>query len=408
MPSSGLSTCATYSVGMATVATPLYLGEIASTSVRGLFGSLNQLAVVLSIFFAQAMAAAAQLENLHYRWVLGAPAILGAAQLLMLPLMPESPRWCLSAGGGVEAAQAALRRLRVSGDSSALDEELEQMRSDLRKMMRRTAAAGNRRRGVLALWKKQPDMRLPLVAASVMMMGQQCSGINAVFYYSTSFFASAGLSNPLIGTLLASGVNALAMVATVPMMERAGRRRLLLVGIGGMLFAALALSMVLLAEESPHLDVSRHTLDTAAIGFVLLFVATFELGPGPIPWQIGAEIFPEGPRATAMGFAATLNWLCNASVGLGFPLMQGALGPYVFFPFAAVLALWLGFTFRFVPETRGRSVSEIQAEFLRLAGIHRRSTTIISEAADMLHGVPGASSAQPPDVEQGGTSPNSD
>lgn len=388
------------------MAVPLYLGEIASTSVRGLFGSLNQLAVVLSIFAAQGLGAAAQLSHVHYSWVLGAPALFGAAQLLLMFLVPESPRWCLSMGGGIDSARVALVRLRRRDDAAALEDELEQMQSDLRKMRKSAAATGSRRQGVVELWRKR-DLRLPLLTAGIMMVGQQCSGINAVFYYSTSFFQSAGLSNPVVGTLLASGVNAIAMVATVPMMERAGRRRLLLLGILGMLISALALSAVLIAEESPHVQLKRSMLDTAAIGFVLLFVATFELGPGPIPWQIGAEIFPEGPRATAMGFAATLNWLCNAAVGLGFPPMQRALGPYVFFPFAAVLAGWLVFTFRFVPETRGRTVAQVQAEFLKMAGSDVRSSAI-SEASGMLHGMATASSTDNAGVESGSGTPPED
>jgi hypothetical protein len=338
--------------------------------------------------------------------VLGAPLLVGAAQLLLMPLLPESPRWCLSTGGGVDTARVALARLRQAGDTAALEEELEQMQSDLRNVRKSAAAMGNRRQNVIELWRKQRDLRLPLLTAGIMMIGQQFSGINAVFYYSTSFFQSAGLSNPIVGTLLASGVNAIAMVATVPLMERAGRRRLLLLGILGMLISALALSAVLIAEESPDVQMVRSTLDAAAISFVLLFVATFELGPGPIPWQIGAEIFPEGPRATAMGFAATLNWLCNAAVGLGFPPMQRALGAYVFFPFAAILAAWLGFTYRFVPETRGRTVSQVQAEFLKMTGMGARASGGGgSEAAGMLHGMPAASSTDNTGLESGSTSP---
>lgn len=248
------------------------------------------------------------------------------------------------------------------------------MAAELRQMMReeertRTSVASEANlRSVVALWRTRPDMRLPLLTAGVMMVGQQWSGINVVFYYSTTFFRSAGLSNPLVGTLLASGVNALAMLAVVPLMERAGRRRLLLVGISGMLAAALGLTALLLARASSEVTVGGGALDVLSVSFVLLFVATFELGPGPIPWQIGAEIFPEGPRATAMGAAATVNWLCNASIGLGFPLMQRALGPAVFLPFATVLAGWLAFTTVYVPETRGRSIEEIQDDFRKRAG----------------------------------------
>ena len=103
-------------------------------------------------------------------------------------------------------------------------------------------------------------------------------------------------------------------------------------------------------------------LNLLSIVAVLAFVCAFEVGPGPIPWQIGAEIFPEGPRATAMSLAAGVNWMCNAAIGLSFPLMQRALGPLAFAPFCVVLAAWTRFTSLYVPETKGKSLSAIQEE----------------------------------------------
>ena len=125
------------------------------------------------------------------------------------------------------------------------------------------------------------------------------------------------------------------------------------------------------ARASAHHE-DDWSLNWLSVSFVLCFVIAFELGPGPIPWQIGAEIFPEHARAAAMSAAAALNWVCNAAVGLGFPAMSSALGSLVFLPFAAVLLLWLLFTARFTPETRGRSVDEIQVEFRRLAALGSR------------------------------------
>ena len=121
---------------------------------------------------------------------------------------------------------------------------------------------------------------------------------------------AAGLSNPTVGTLLASGVNLLAMLLAVPLMETVGRKKLLLVGIQGMLASSLLLSAVL-AAKAAALAVPSALLNFLAVSAILAFVSAFEVGPGPIPWQIGGEIFPEAPRATAMSFAATVNWLCN-------------------------------------------------------------------------------------------------
>jgi len=209
------------------------------------------------------------------------------------------------------------------------------------------------------------SLRLPLLIAAVMTIGQQWSGINAVFFYSTSFFAAAGLANPVLGSLLASAVNLAAIIVATPLMEVFGRKRLLLSGVGGMLFSALALTVVLMLKAVGASFVAL--LDTASILCVLLFVTAFEIGPGPIPWQIGGEIFPEGPRAAAMAAAASLNWLCNAAIGLSFPAMSQRLGVFSFLPFCGVLTFWLRFTSRYVPETKGKSLAQIQLEFAAIS-----------------------------------------
>jgi len=234
--------------GMATVAAPLYLGEIATTETRGALGSLAQLSVVVAIVVAQGLAALITLQlGLHWRLVLGLPAFIGAAQLALLPLLPETPRYLLSRGFAQEGeahdearearsearseAREALRLLRPRGGqaSEAVEAELAALEQELGA----GAGGGGRRgerRGVLLLWRDSASLRLPLLNAAAMMIGQQLSGINAVFYYSTTFFSSAGLDSPVAGTLLASAVNVLAMLASSAMMECAGRRRLLLVG----------------------------------------------------------------------------------------------------------------------------------------------------------------------------------
>ena len=108
-------------------------------------------------------------------------------------------------------------------------------------------------------------------------------------------------------------------------------------------------------------------LNVLSVLAVLGFVVAFEVGPGPIPWQIGSELFQEAPRATAMSMAASVNWLCNAAIGLSFPLMQAALGPAVFLPFCAVLATWIWFTSRYVPETQGKSLAQVTDELATIA-----------------------------------------
>lgn len=358
--------------GMATVGVPLYLGEAAPTEQRGALGSLNQLGICIGILVAQVLGALAQ-GRVHWRYLLGLPALLGALQLLTLPLLAESPKWLATQDGAVAAS---LRRLRAPG--ADVDAEAAALRSEVAASPPpppsggANAASGGQGGGKGrggGIWSDR-SLRLPLTVAGMMMVGQQWSGINAVFFYSTGFFAAAGLSNPVLGTLLASGVNAVASALSVPLMERAGRKALLLTGAGGMLGSGLVLTAALLLKAGGGVVLGLPlggALDMLSILAVLCFVSFFELGPGPIPWQIGSEIFPEEPRAAAMGAAAVLNWVLNAAVGLGFPLLQAGLGPLAFAPFCAVLAYWLYFIRRYVPETQAKPIAEIQAEFAAIS-----------------------------------------
>lgn len=194
------------------------------------------------------------------------------------------------------------------------------------------------------------EIRVLVVSCVVLQMAQQLCGINAVFYYSTSFFEGI-IQNPLVGTTLVGAVNVLATYVALLLMERTERRNLILVSSGGMLLATVLLTVSLLGYIS-HAYV--------AIVAVMLYVSFFELGLGPIPWLIVAEMFDAKYVATAMSLSCIVNWTCNFLVGILFPFMTAALGNWSFIPFALVLLATFLFTYVYLPETQGRSVAEIQ------------------------------------------------
>ena len=183
-----------------------------------------------------------------------------------------------------------------------------------------------------------------------------------VFYYSTQFFDDAGIDGK-VGTILAGAVNVVATALSIPLIEKLGRRPLILVGEGGMLLSAVVLTAALVAKSaSPSLS---STLGPVAIAAVLIFVAFFEIGLGAIPWSIGAELFPENSRGSAMALASVANWSAATLVGFIFPFMQSALGNYSFVPFAVWLAAAMVFTLARVPETKGKSPQELVRELNR-------------------------------------------
>ncbi|XP_061520445.1 solute carrier family 2, facilitated glucose transporter member 1-like [Phycodurus eques] len=338
--------------GLFTGLTPMYVGEVSPTPLRGAFGTLHQLGVVVGILIAQILGLESLLGSSRLWPVLlaltVAPAVL---QCVLLPFCPESPRFLLINLKQEEEARKALVRLRGSEDVSG---DLQEMKEESSKM---------------ALEKKVtiPELfrcaayRQPLLIAVMLQLSQQLSGINAVFYYSTGIFESAGVRQPVYATIGAGVVNTVFTVVSLFLVEKAGRRTLHLLGLGGMALAAVLMTISLLQKELAGMSY-------VAILAVMVFVAMFELGPGPIPWFIVAELFSQGPRPAAMAVAGCCNWTSNFLVGISFPKLEVSVrancaGPWVFLIFTAFLILFFVFTFLKVPETKGKTFDEIARSF---------------------------------------------
>lgn len=161
------------------------------------------------------------------------------------------------------------------------------------------------------------ELRMPLLIALVMQLSQQLSGINAIFYYSTDVFRSAGLdvTQAKYATSAVGGCMVLMTLVSIPLMDRAGRRTLHLTGLGGMFLTSIFLTISLL------LKFVYTAFGVASVISVLLFTVFFAIGPGSIPWLITAELFSQGPRPAAISIAVLVNWFTNFLVGLAFPLM---------------------------------------------------------------------------------------
>uniref|UniRef100_A0A8C3UT49 Solute carrier family 2, facilitated glucose transporter member 4 n=1 Tax=Catharus ustulatus TaxID=91951 RepID=A0A8C3UT49_CATUS len=288
--------------GLVSVLVPLYVGEVAPLRLRGALGTLHQLGIVLGILGAQVLGLRALLGT-PAAWpaLFGAGLLPAALQLLLLPLCPESPRFLLARGQRGRARRGECGAFGLAGV------------------------------GLLELCRSR-RYRQPLIVTLGLQLAQQLSGINAIFYYSTSIFEGAGLRDPAVGTIGTGVVN---VAATVVLVERAGRRLLQLVGLLGMMGC-----------------LGGPVWGALALASALAFVGFFAVGPGPLPWFVGAELFPPGPRGAALGLAGLVNWASNTAVAMAFP---DALGPFVFLLFGGLLAGFALFTFLLLPETRGRT-----------------------------------------------------
>ncbi|XP_035984464.1 solute carrier family 2, facilitated glucose transporter member 2 [Fundulus heteroclitus] len=334
--------------GLTSGLVPMYIGEIAPKAYRGALGTLHQLAIVIGILLSQVIGLDFVLGNDEMWHVLlglsGAPAIL---QTLMLPLCPESPRYLYILLGKEQEARKSLHRLKGAYDPSA----------DLEEMRREKEEADREPRVSIRSLIFSSVYRQQLIVALMMHLSQQLSGINAIFYYSTAIFAQAGVSQPVYATIGVGVINTIFTLVSVALVDRTGRRTLTLVGLGGMCCCAVAMTVGLKFQN----DFSW--MSYVSMVSIFLFVSFFEIGPGPIPWFIVAELFSQGPRPAAIALAGCCNWTSNFIIGMTFPYIQAWLDCYVFVLFAVLLLGFTIFIYLRVPETKGKTFEEIAAVF---------------------------------------------
>jgi sugar porter (SP) family MFS transporter len=340
-------------VGAVSTTAPLYLSEIAPPRVRGRLVTLFQLMVTVGIVISYGVGLAFSGSG-DWRAMF---AIGLVASVLMLGGMlpaPETPAW-LNAHGRTDGARQVLRQV-------ADDEEAERV---LRDLDRREAAA-RRALGVRELLRSRAAPAL-LVAVALALL-QQLSGINAVIAYVPAIMERTGLtaSNSILYSLPIGLANVAATIVSVGLVDRNGRRPLLLASIAG---TSVSLALLGLTFE---LSLGRSGTWLSLI-CLLAFIVSFALGLGPIYWLLVAEILPPEARAGGAGIATAVNWFTSFVVSLVFAPLVAAIGPGpTFWLFAAVCVPGYAFTQRYVPETKGRTSGEIDADLHVRLGHRRR------------------------------------
>ena len=334
-------------IGVTSMLTPLYLAETAPREKRGGLVSLNQLMITTGILVSY-IAGYLLAGGGNWRWMLGLGALPGAVLFVgMLPL-PESPRW-LAGHGHMDRARAALLILRR--DPAAADAELAELRSDLQR---------DARKGRVAQFAAQRLDR-PLIVGIGLAIFQQVTGINTVIYFAPAIFKAAGLGSTAATILATAGigvVNVLVTMLAIRLVDHAGRRVLLLVGLAGMAVSLAVLGLGFLLGGGG-----------AALGWVTAlslacYVGFFAVGLGPVFWLLISEIFPLAVRGRGTSAATFANWASNLGVALTFLLLIDGIGPAgTFFLYAAMsVAAWV-FTNALVPETKGKSLEQIEADW---------------------------------------------
>jgi sugar porter (SP) family MFS transporter len=339
-------------IGIASFVAPLYISEIAPVEIRGKLVAINQVAltsgIVVSYLIDYAFAG-----SQAWRWMFAMAVIPAAAFGIGLIFIPDSPRW-LAAHGYVDKARAVLKQIRAP---EKVEAELDEIQHSV------TQQEGH--------WSEllDPHLRPAMVVGVGLAIAQQITGINTVIYYAPTIFKFAGLSSASAEILASVGVGVVNVVLTVVAMQlidRVGRRPLLLVSLAGM---ALSLFVLGLAFSLSQLSAS---LGWIAVISLMVYVGSFAVGLGPVFWLLLSEIYPLRIRGRAMSVGTTANWSANLIVALSFLTLTQILGKAATFWLYAVVSVgaWL-FAFFLVPETKGRSLEEIEAHWS--AGKHPRA-----------------------------------
>lgn len=331
------------------VSAPIYTSEIAEKDIRGALGSYFEFLLATGIALSFGVPMITDIKS--YTIIM---AILPVIFVIAFVFQPESPIYLLK-HNKEDKARTALIRLR--GNSYDIDAEIREIRNDL-------LAEQNCKISALQSLRKKGTQTSILVCFSLMFFQQAC-GINAVIFYADSIFASAGSKlDPKISTLILGLMEATATFGATTVVDRLGRRILLisstlLMGISG---AVLGIFFTLQDRQLVDQDV------ISALGYIpiislCLFIIMFSLGIGPIPWLISAELFPQEIKSIATGGAATFNWFTGFLIAKFYLDLKNAIGSDItFYMFSGLSVIGAVFTFLFVPETKGKSLDEIQKE----------------------------------------------
>lgn len=339
-------------VGVASVVGPLHISETAPPDIRGSLGFLQQLAITLGILLAYLVnyAFAPTFAGITgWRLMLAFGAVPAAVLGVGMYLLPESPRWLVE-NGRVEEAKDVLSRIRADAN---VDAEIDQI----------SEVSEIEEKGDLSDLLK-PWMRPALIVGIGLAVFQQISGINTIIYYAPTILKSIGFDNiaSIVGTIGVGIINVLMTVVAILLVDRVGRRPLLLVGVGGMtvMLAVLGLGFFL-----PGLS---GVIGYVTLASMILYVAFYAISLGPVFWLMISEIYPLRIRGTAEGVASVFNWGANLVVALTFLSLMKRIGQaWSFWILGVCCLVALVFIYTQVPETKGRSLEEIEADLRETA-----------------------------------------
>ncbi|CAN1835678.1 Sugar transporter ERD6-like 6 [Linum perenne] len=337
-----------FGVGIISYTVPVYIAEIAPQNLRGGLGSVNQLSVTIGILLAY-------LLGLFVPWrILAVLGVLPCTILIPgLFFIPESPRW-LAKMGMMEDFESSLQVLR--GFDTDISVEVNEVK--------RAVASSSKKATIRFADLKRRRYWFPLMVGIGLLVLQQLSGINAVLFYSSNIFEAAGVTNSNMVTCIVGVIQVVATAVTTWLVDRTGRRILLIVSSSGMTLSILLVAVSFIVKDFVSVDSSVHNiLGILSVAGVLLMVVTFSLGMGAIPWVIMSEILPVNIKGLAGSIATLANWFIVWLVTVTANLLLTWSPGGTFLIYTVVSGFAVAFVALWVPETKGRTLEEIQGSF---------------------------------------------
>ncbi|MCQ8888817.1 sugar porter family MFS transporter [Pseudoalteromonas carrageenovora] len=349
-------------IGAASVLAPAYIAEVAPPALRGRLATLQQLAIVLGLFAAflsnyliADAAGSAQnilmLDTAAWRWMFWAELVPAILFLVGVLFIPESPRY-LVAQGKVDDAKTVFSKISNDNVAAQISDVKSSLHSDKKPSIRDLFIDGS---------KKVHPIVWAGVALSVF---QQFVGINVVFYYGSELWQAAGFdeSQSLFINVLAGTTNIVSTFIAIALVDKIGRKSLLLVGSVGMFISLSALTYIFGSaglDEAGKLALSDN-MGTFALIMANLFVVFFGLSWGPVVWVLLGEMFNNRIRGAALAVAASAQWIANFAITMTFPIMLaniGLAGAYGFYALSALISIF--FVAKYITETRGKTLESM-------------------------------------------------
>ncbi len=332
-------------VGAASMLSPLYISEIAPAKSRGRLVTLYQLAIVLGInliYFVNLIISGSGTDawNVEVGWriMLGSEVFPATLFFVMLFFVPESPRWLLSKGREQESLNV-LNKVNLSETAIAVQKEIKESFKQEKGTIKELF---------------EPGLRMAMIVGVTLALFSQITGINAIIYYAPEIFKSVGFGteSAMFQTVIIGVVNTIFTFVAIKYIDRVGRRTLLLWGVSGMIFCLGGIGILFYLELNAGFWL---------LVFILGFIASFASSLGPIPWVLISEIFPTKTRGIAMSFAVFMIWIGVVLITQLTPMMLESLGgAFTFFVFMFNAIVLLVFTYKLVPETKGKTLEEIE------------------------------------------------